>query len=129
MSALSDALEAAQRRALAAIGKSYVAGRLSRESALESLTGLGITGPVDTDYWFACLDVIREWGAPLPAEPKPSENGNGQATDAQLALIARLVKERNLPGPDLPITKVQAHEVIDAIKQGSYDPAAWTVPF
>jgi hypothetical protein len=131
VSALAEALVAAQRRALSAMEKAYVAGKLEPDTVREKLTAIGLTDDVDADRLLAALDLIREYGAPLPNEPTP--NGEPRkpepATDAQLALIAKLVKEKQAQGPDLPVTKQQAHEIIDTLKAGSYDAAKWTVPF
>jgi hypothetical protein len=130
MSALADALVAAQRRALAAVEKQYAAGKLEADDVRAKLADIGLTDDVDADRLIAALDMIREYGAALPSEPtnggagKPPE----KATDAQLALIAKLVSEKNVTGPDLPVTKAQAHEIIDGLKNGSYDPATWRVP-
>lgn len=130
MTALADALVAAQRRALAAVEKQYAAGKLEADDVRAKLADIGLTDDVDADRLIAALDLIREYGAALPSEPT---NGAGKppekASDAQLALIARLVSEKNVAGPDLPITKAQAHEIIDGLKNGSYDPATWRVPF
>ena len=130
MSALADALVAAQRRALAATQKAYVAGVIERDAASDELSGYGLTDDVDKGYLFAALDVIRARGATIPAEtngaaPKPPE----PATEAQWSLIRRLADERTMTAPEPPLTKAQAHEVIDAIKAGTYDPQKWAVPF
>jgi len=131
MSALAEALIAAQRRALAAVEKQYAAGKLEAEAVREKLTAIGLTDDVDADRLLAALDLIREYGAPLPAEPTP--NGEPKkpepASDAQLAFIAKLVKEKKASPPDTPLTKVEAHEIIDTLQAGTYDAAKWTVPF
>jgi hypothetical protein len=130
MSALADALVAAQRRALAACEKQYAAGRIDATEFHSQVESIGLTDTVDADRLVAALDLIREYGATLPAEP--AANGKPEdapATDAQLALVAKLVKERAVPGPDLPLTKVQAHEIIDGLKAGTYDPGQWRPPF
>ena len=127
MSALAEALVAAQRRALTATEKAYVAGHITLTDAVAELNAFGLTDQVDIDFLLAALDVIRMRGAQLPAEatppgeptPKPPE----PATDAQLALVARLVKEKNVLGPDLPLTKAQAHEVIDSCSAVSCSPS------
>jgi hypothetical protein len=31
--------------------------------------------------------------------------------------------------PGLPLTKAQAHEIIDTLKAGTYDAGKWSVPF
>lgn len=131
MTALSDALATAQARAVAALAKQYVAGVMDRDAVTLALIAAGLSDPVDTEAWFACLDTIREAGATLPGEAKAA-NGkpdDEKASDRQLAFIAKLVKEKGLTGPDLPLTKEQAHEVINAIQAGSYDAAKWAVPF
>jgi hypothetical protein len=112
--------------------KHYVAGRIEEVEALELMENVGLTDAIDQTRLIAALDAIREYGAPLPSEPR----GNGdtpksddKATDAQLALIAKLEAEKKVAGPDLPITKAQAHEIIDALKSGSYDADKYSVPF
>ena len=133
MSALAEALVAAQRRALQAIEKQYVAGKLDRDGAGTCLNLIGLNDEVDQDRLLFALDMIRDYGAQLPSEPAPSgepvAKKSEPATDAQLALIARLAKERAVAGPDLPITKQDAHEIIDTLKAGSYDAARWQIPF
>lgn len=128
MSALAEALTVAQRRAVVALEKAYCADRIDSAQFALALATIGLTDDVDAAYLLAALNEIKRYGAQPPAESKQT-NGSEQATDAQLALIAKLIKEKGVTGPDLPLSKQQAHEVIDAIKQGSYDPAAWTVPF
>lgn len=131
MSALAEALVAAQRRALQALEKQYVAGKLDHDGACTCLNLIGLTDTVDQDRLFFALDMIRDYGAQLPSEPtnggepKPPE----PASDAQLALIADLVKRKNVPAPDLPLTKVDASAIISSLQAGTYDPAKWTVPF
>jgi hypothetical protein len=137
MSVLADALVAAQRRALAQLEKEFV--RSVQDDPDEraggfrdALAAIGLTDRTDVDALVNCLEVLRTTGGALPAEPVSPPNGKPEdapATDAQLALIAKLVKERNQPGPDLPLTKVQAHEIIDGLKVGTYDPGQWRTPF
>ena len=130
MSALAEALVAAQRRALTALQSEYVAGRIERFDAAAIMDDIGLADPVEQDRLFAALDTIRTLGAALPAEPaNGGEKVPDKASDAQLALIAKLVQEKNLAAPDLPLTKVDAHAIIDSLKSGSYDAAKWTVPF
>jgi hypothetical protein len=113
------------------MAKQYAAGHIDDEAAVLLMDGIGATDDVDQAHLLAALAVIRESGAELPAEPKPTngEKPSDPATDAQLALIARLVKEKSAAAPDLPLTKADAHEVIDTLKAGTYDGAKWTVPF
>lgn len=131
MSALAEALVAAQRRALQALEKQYAAGKLEPEDVRDKLVAVGLTDDVDADRLIAALDLIRDYGAPLPSEPtngveKPPE----KATQAQRDLIKRLVVEKQVPAPDYePLTKQDAHAIIDALKSGTYDPAKYSVPF
>ena len=130
MTALADALAAAQVRAVAALAKSYMAGRITAEDLAAGLTGIGLTDEVDGERYLRALELLREHGAQPPAETKPAPKPEDEtATDAQLALIAKLVKEKRAPAPDLPLSKAQAHEVIDTLKAGTYDPVKWSVPF
>jgi len=50
------------------------------------------------------------------------------ATDAQMSLVRRLAKEAGVEAPE-SLTKPQASQVIEELKAGTFDPAAWTVPF
>jgi hypothetical protein len=66
MTPLSDALTAAQRSALAALEKAYVAGQIEAPDARERLDDCGISDPVDIAFLFSALDVLREWGVSAP---------------------------------------------------------------
>ena len=136
MSALADALVAAQRRALGQLEKEFVRSVQDdpEERAAgfrDTLAAIGLTDRLEVDSLIACLEVLRVTGGALPAEQTngAAPKGPEPATDAQLALIARLASEKNVAGPDLPVTKQDAHAIIDSLKNGSYDPATWRVPF
>lgn len=131
MTALADALAAAQRRALTAIEKGYVAGALTREQVVEIMEGIGATDGVDRDRLLASLDTIRSLGAQLPSEPTNGvqEKKPEPASQAQLDLIQRLIGEKGAQHPDLPLNKQEAHEIIDTLKAGTYDYAKWHVAF
>ena len=139
MSALSDALAAAQARALSQLGKTYVASPLDAaelDSEAERLYGLleaiGCTDHVEQKQLLAAWNVLRATGGTVPAEAAPSQEHRAKdepASDAQLAYIAKLVKDSGVPAPDLPLSKARASEVIETIKAGTYDPVKWAVPF
>lgn len=132
MSALAEALVAAQSRAVAALGKQYVGGAIDDETVRADLESIGLTDDVDTARLLAAWDVLRSAGAAAPGEQRAATTGekpDDKATDAQLALIAKLVAEKKAAPPDLPITKTAAHEIIDTLKAGTYDPDKWSVPF
>ncbi len=134
MSALAEALVAAQRRALVALEKSYVhlgdaedgPGRDALRNALDTI---GCTDKVEQDQLIACLEVIRAMGGDVPTAPT---NGGGPKliSDAQRTFIGDLVKRAGVSAPDLAgLTHEQASELISSLKAGTYDPAKWSVPF
>lgn len=132
MTALSDALQAAQARAVAAIGKSYTYAPEppSHETVCAMLDVIGLTDHTEQHQWLEALDVLRLHGSQPPGEAKPQPNGQPeQATSAQVSFIGKLCADKGFPVPEGPFTKEQAHEIIDSLKQGSYDPDKWTVPF
>lgn len=132
MTALSDALTAAQRSALAALEKAYVAGRIEPDALTAALEAVGISDPVDTAFLLAALDVLREWGvaAPTMSERVAREDPSQQpASKAQLDYIGRLCDEKQAERPDEPLSKAEASEIIDALQAGTYDPAKYHVPF
>lgn len=133
MSALADALVAAQRAALTALEKAYVRGSIDADELRELMIGIGQTDPWDQQTLLDSLNVLIRFGAAVPvSEPTNGARPNPEtekATDAQLVLIARLVKEKSQPAPELPLTKAQAHEIIDTLKAGTYDAGRWQVPF
>jgi hypothetical protein len=134
---LSDALTAAQRSALAALEKAYVAGQIEREDFAQCLKEVGISDPVDISFLVSALDVLREWGVSAPTMSERLSRGpNGQpmqefASDSQQQFIRDLCKRKNVPEPDAmgALTKAAASEIIDALNAGTYDPQKWSVPF
>lgn len=130
MTPLSDALTAAQRRALTALEKAYVAGAIEGEKLREGLHACGISDDVDISYLTHALDLLREWGAPVPAEPNGKPDAN-LASDKQKGLIRNLCARKNVAEPEDfdYLTKEQASEAIDALDKGTYDPGKWKLPF
>ena len=136
MSALADALVAAQRRAVAAIEKQYAAGRIEPDVVIDKLNAVGLTDTVDQERLLAALDTIMEYGAALPAEPQNgSERPQEPATDAQRARIKRDIAPKH--GDDAAVhissepslTKAQASEIIDSIAKGTFELEKWWIPF
>lgn len=125
MTPLSDALTAAQKRALNALEKAYVAGHLEPDALGTALGECGITDPVDIGYLTACLDVLNAWGAPVPAE-NGSQPAEQPASDKQMQLIRDLMVRGNVTGATPEgLTKAQASQVIDELQAGTYDPQKW----
>lgn len=137
MTALADALVAAQRRAVAAIEKQYAAGRIEAETVRERLDSIGLTDTVDQDRILAALDTIMEYGASVPAEPAQngSERPQEPATAAQRERIKRDVAKLHGDeaaadiSSDPSLTKAQASELIGSIVDGKFELEKWRVPF
>jgi hypothetical protein len=131
MSALSDALAVAQARAVAALAKGYMAGKYDEEGVALALLSIGLGDDIDSERWLDALDIIRDAGGEAPGE-----TGVGRvvaamepASDAQWSYLSKLADEKGFTAPEGPLTKDQASEAIDALKNGTYDPDKWTVPF
>ena len=136
MSALADALVAAQRRALAAAEKRLVAGQMEPEDFRDVLVRIGLPEEVDGGYLVAALELIRDYGAAVPGEPRANgEQAKEPATDAQRARIKRDLDK--LHGGDAAqsissepsLTKAQASTIIDTISKGTFELEKWYVPF
>ena len=128
MTALSDALAAAQAKALAALEKAYVRDAIGLDEFRERCEAIGCTDTVDRVTLIQALDVLKELGASEPAytERRTTE----PATEAQRSYIAKLCDERGFTAPDFAgTTKEQAGTMIDELKNGNYDPAKYDVPF
>lgn len=134
MTALAEALVAAQRRAVQVLEKAYVAGSVDSDELVAQLGLIGLTDAVDTAALIHALDVLREHGGALPAA------GNGAAvkppelaSDAQVKLIQSLLARKQLAPlaeADLRrLEKPKASELIDQLQAGTYSSAAWDVPF
>jgi hypothetical protein len=139
VSALAEALVAAQRRALTQLEKEFVRSKQEddderAEAFREALAAIGLTDRLEADSLIACLEVLRVTGGALPAEPtnggagKPPE----KASDAQVRLVQKMLAERQqvpLAEQDIRnLTKARASQLIDAIGAGTYDPNEWDVP-
>jgi hypothetical protein len=130
MSALAEALLAAQRQAVGALSKAYVAGRINAEKLATELDAIGLRDEVDQGLLFASLEIVKALGGEAP---KPTGTTGvkmpEQPSDAQRNFISKLCKERNVPEPDVIVSKEQAHEIIDALKAGTYNADAYSIPF
>ena len=131
MSPLSEALTAAQRSALAALEKAYVAGKIEPDAMTTALEAVGISDPVDTAFLLAALDVLREWGVSAPTlTERVTEAKVEPASQKQWDYIHKLCEEKNTTPPGgRPLTKALASQVIEQLQNGKYDPEAWLVPF
>jgi hypothetical protein len=134
MTPLSDALTAAQRSALAALEKAYVAEQIDDVDMIAKLQGVGISDPVDTAFLLASLDVLREWGVAAPnMTERITDAAAKQATEGQVSYIIDLLKKGGhgpLAEGDLRgMSFERASTLIDELKKGTYDESRWDVPF
>jgi predicted transcriptional regulator len=129
---LSDALTAAQRSALAALEKGYVAGAIQAERFTDELESCGISDPVDVAFLLCSLRVLREWGVSAPTMSERVKREVEFATESQQKFIRDLCERNNLPAPEAmgALTKESASEIIDSLqKDGTYDQDKFGVPF
>lgn len=131
MTALSEAVHQAQRSAIAALGKRYIAGKEKDINLPVLLDSFGATDDIEKDTLISCWIYLRETGSQAPEAPAQESRSaeNDMASQKQLDLIARLCDEKGMVYPDTPLTKQQAHEIINSIKAGTYNPDQWAVPF
>jgi hypothetical protein len=131
---LSDALTAAQRSALAALEKGYVAGAIQAGRFTDELESCGISDPVDVAFLLCSLRVLREWGVSAPTMSERVAAENEPASEKQLTYIEKLCEDKHIDvsaRPNRPLTKAEASEIITILtsEPRAYDPAKWTVPF
>jgi hypothetical protein len=131
VTALAEALLAAQRQAVGSLAKAFVAGTINEEDFFLELDHVGLREEVDQGLLVASLQVVKSHGgeAPKPTGQTAGPKMPEQATEAQRAFIAKLCKEKNVPEPDVIVSKQQAHEIIEALKAGTYNADTYTVPF
>jgi hypothetical protein len=129
---LSDALTAAQRSALAALEKAYVAGQIEPDGFRAGLEAFGINDPIDVTFLLCALDVLREWGVSAPTmSERVAETKNDRATKGQLDFISDLCKRLVVDPPEAmeSLTKEQASAIIERLKAGTYKAEEYRVPF
>jgi hypothetical protein len=135
VSALADALVAAQRRALTAMEKGYLSGRLSGDDFGSTLDAIGCSDVVDQERLIAALEVMKHLGASLPSEPVAGaqQAADEPMTDAQRTFIDDLWTRAGAKLSDRPdlagLTKARASDLITQLKTNTYDPADWSIPF
>lgn len=130
MSALAEALLAAQRQAIGSLSKAFVAERIDEDGLLANLDAIGLRDDVDQGLLVEALTIVKSLGgeAPKPAgtnEPKQAE----PASPNQLSYMRDLADKRGTVAPDGPLTKEQASKVIEQLKAGTYNADEWTAPF
>jgi len=133
MTALSDALDHSQAKALAALFKAYTRRDDEPDDDVfrAMMIGVGLDDEVQIGFLLAAWRIMRDDREALPASNGSSAKAEPeqQASDAQLSLIRKLCSEKGYPAPDYPFTKTQATAAIDGLKAGTYKPQDWDVPF
>jgi hypothetical protein len=131
VTALDDALAAAQSRAIAALGKRYVraAEPQDDETVQAEFYAIGFTDERGIAFLLSAWKILREQGEQAPGEQEPKTAEPEPASDAQWKFIRDLADRKGAVAPEGPLTKAQAHEIIESLQAGTYDPDKWTVPF
>jgi hypothetical protein len=102
VSALVEALVAAQRTFLSAYSKRFVAGEASSDPEGEEedfrgdLDSVGLTDKLDQGYLLECLRGLRHMGVTAPAAAPKANGETEKASDKQLALIVSLCERKNV---------------------------------
>jgi len=130
MSALSDAVEVAQRKAIVALGSRFIRGAAEpkTDEYREMLNLLGCTDDTEVTWLIASWTVLREEKAAAPGEPVASRAAATEekpASDRQWERIRRDCKTAGVEVPQGPLTMRQASETIEQLAAGTYEP----VPF
>lgn len=132
-SELADALSASRSKAIAALGRAYRYSESEPDDArfIEVMGWMGLEDEVAVKWLLATWKVLRDEKAEPPGEQAPAKPKEDEATKPQLDLLDKLLREKNLPARDgsYPFTKQEAHEAIDAVKAGTYDPKRYEIPF
>lgn len=131
MTALTQALEASQAKAIAALGKSYIRRTDDPDDSLYAamLAGLGVDDELGVSFLLASWAVLREQRDQPPGEQAPAAKTTEPASDAQWSLIRKLADEKGTTAPVGPLSKAQAHTVIDQLKAGTYKADDYEIPF
>jgi hypothetical protein len=132
MSALSQALEASQNKAIATLGKAYCRrdDEPDDEFFQAMLHKIGEDDDVKIGFLLAAWKILREEKAAPPAEQvQRREQTEREASPAQLARIKRDCHTAGLEEPNKALTMNQASGIIEALAAGTYDAGEWTVPF
>ncbi len=135
MSALGQALEASQAKAVAALGKAYVRRDEAPDDELFAglLHKIGLDDDVAIQFLLAAWAVLREEKAAPPGRASAGEVwdplGNAEASEAQWKLLRDLADRKGTTAPVGPLSKAEAATIIDALQKGTYKPDDYERPF
>ena len=120
MTALNEALLSAQRAAIAAMQRAYLAGAMDVDEVSENLDSIDLLDVLQRRALLNAWAICKSLGATSePAfSPAPRPEVVDEATQAQRDLIARLSDERGQVA-DMPVgmTKAQASKMIEDLKR------------
>lgn len=127
MSALSDAVDANQRRAIQLLGQSYARRTEDPDDGLfqAMLLGIGCTDETEILWLLRCWRVARDEKATPAGEAQGSRAADKEqrpASDAQWARIRADCKKASVEPPQGPLTMRQASDIIEALAAGTYEP-------
>ena len=138
MTALADALRAAQAQTLAAMSRAYIAGHVdggegetAHEAMAAMLDAIGCSDRVEQTQLLAALDALRGFGVQgqAAAPAKGSAPASEAATPAQMRYAQDLADKAKTTLPGYPLTAAQASKIIEELKAGKYSADSWEVPF
>ncbi len=132
MSALGQALEASQAKAVAALGKAYVRREETPDDDLFRglLVKIGLDDDTAITFLLAAWSVLREEKAQPPGlQAPPVAPIHDPASDAQWKFIRKLADEKGTTAPGGPLTKESASTVIEQLQAGTYKADDYEVPF
>ena len=119
MTALAEALLAAQRQATTGAVRAFVAGALNETELQDVLDNIGCTDKIEQGYLLAALHVEKQLGVTPQANgavPRPAALDE-PATKAQLNLVAKLADDKGRVVQTDGMTKAQASAAIEALKR------------
>lgn len=120
MTVLAEALQAAQRQALAAMQRAYLAGVMDVDEVSENLDAIDLRDVIQRatllNAWAICKSLGVTQEPSFSAAPRPDVVD--EATQAQRDLITKLSDERGQVA-DMPpgMTKAQASKMIEDLKR------------
>jgi hypothetical protein len=135
MTALSQALEASQNKAVAALGKAYIRRDEAPDDELFDglLKKIGLDDEVYIGFLLSAWAILRDLREQPPGEQEPLVASPELATQAQRDFIDKLMDDAGhvrFDRSDLArIHKPRASELIAELKAGTYDPSKWDVGF
>ena len=115
MSALTEALVAAQARAISAVSKVYLASHIDRDEANAELQTVGATDDVDRSALLDALDTIKRCGRETLTASLHQEANDAEMWNAE---IAAAIAEQRCNGCGQP--RIQWGPICGGMTQGDW---------